>query len=112
VFSKYYKYWAMAKKIASDSEYVHHLMDAIQHSGRDKRYYQRFNVENGVGEIKLGEWKRTNKIPHTTQDQIEHFTEEYVRQVEVQQELQKLARMLVETRIQRSKTSQWESFYA
>ena len=59
--------------------------------------YHRFNVDNGIGSVRVDEWKKrgdTNK----TLEFIENMTRQYINKVEVDKQLQKCAEQLVELR--------------
>lgn len=71
--------------------------------------YKRFNVQKGLGDIKLDEWK-TKKNRNITLDQIDAATTDYLQQPSIQAELKETAKILVENRRKRSQTPRWRSF--
>ena len=71
--------------------------------------YHRFNVEDGLGDITLNEWK-PRKTGATTITYIAHATDEYLRREDVRKALHECAVSLVHCRRQRARTLRWEAF--
>ena len=62
----------------------------------DTAYY-RFNVENGIGSVRVDEWKK-RKDTNKTLQLIEDMTNDYIANFDVDQQLQRCAERLVELR--------------
>ena len=71
--------------------------------------YKRFNVQEGLGNIKLDDWK-PKKNRNITLDQISAATTLYLQQPSIKAEITETAKILVENRRKRSQTSRWRSF--
>lgn len=71
--------------------------------------YKRFNVQEGLGNIKMDDWE-TKKNRNITLEQIEAATTLYLRQPSIQAEIEETAEILVQNRRKRSQTSRWRSF--
>lgn len=98
-FKKALGYINAARKLASDSEDTHKTMEQMKEKWGIP--YHRFNVpvKFGLGEMKLDEFKSD------TLDKIERDTNKYCSTIE--QELEEVARVLVENRRRRSKSELW-----
>jgi hypothetical protein len=100
-------YRAMFKYAAAaitDSENTHLKMQGhYQHS---KHRYERFNVDGGLGNIDLGEWK-TLGGRNLTLEKIRQQTRSYLDRAEVRKGLERAAEILVKARQERSRTKQW-----
>ena len=59
--------------------------------------YYRFNVENGIGSVRLDEWKKRKHFNETL-GLINSMTTQYMNRDEVDQQLQRCAEQLVELR--------------
>ncbi|RAL64837.1 hypothetical protein DID88_001433 [Monilinia fructigena] len=68
--------------------------------------YERFNVDGGLGDINLGEWRIRGK-ENITLKKIRDQTRAYLEQSDVQTQMERMAKMLVNNRIERAKTSRW-----
>jgi hypothetical protein len=91
--------------ITTDSERTHLTMQGI--AQRTGLLYERFNVDGGLGNINLGEWKVDGER-NLTLDTIREQTEEYLAQPNVREQLRRVAEQLVKTRQERSKTERWD----
>ncbi|KAF7865472.1 hypothetical protein EAF04_006447 [Stromatinia cepivora] len=88
----------------TDSEHIHeHVKDRTL--GRCT--YERLNVDGGLGDINLGEWRIHNK-ENMTLKTIREQTLAYLNQSEVRTRMEKVARMLVKNRQERSRTRRWD----
>jgi len=75
----------------------------------EPRYFRFSN--HGVGKVQLDSWKPSTRKEPATKDHIEKITSEYLQSPEVQQELAKVARILVHTRRLRAKNAaRWERY--
>lgn len=111
VFGKYWAYWHFAKKMASDSHQVHRNVHLHTNGGRRYPYY-RFNVQEGLGNMKMDEWKNKNwaRIPQSRNKTLAHIrsvTRAYLDQEEIQCKLRETAKILVRNRQIRSQSSMW-----
>lgn len=75
---------------------------------RDNSYYTRLNVTEGLSDILLDEWK--GEKGKDTLKIIREKTENYLRSVDVREELAEAARVLVNHRRERASTDHWERF--
>ena len=102
---KYYAYFRAAKQLAVDSEKVHDSMNTVTGGKNGKVPYHRFNVRDGLGEMKLDEWKPPKRLlqrkENMTLKRIREKTEVYLGSQDVQDDLKKLAKTLVENRRKR-----------
>ena len=81
--------------IWSLTERAHKEMEMItSHTGAA---YHRFNVDQGVGSVRLDEWKKKGDTNETL-TLIETMTKQYIEKPEVDQQLQLCAKRLVELR--------------
>jgi hypothetical protein len=109
---KYIAYFKFMAHIAADSEEAHAEMSRQQEILNRSNEYHRFNVDTGLEDIKMGEWK-TRSTPQgkvcMTLDNIEDATNAYLRKVEVQERLRQYAEILVNNRRQRSGDPRWDN---
>ncbi|KAL9063876.1 MAG: hypothetical protein Q9161_009226 [Pseudevernia consocians] len=80
-------------------------------SKKELNYYARLNVEEGIGDMKLDEWR--GKYGTDTLTQIHAKTSDYLRSDSVKQSIVETARILVETRRARAfdpDSDHWERF--
>jgi hypothetical protein len=95
---------------ATESENKHLQMQ--QFMTTRQRDYERFNVEGGLEDIKLGDWKiisQRNAAPlNVTLKAIEQATKAYCDRGDVQRRLRSTAEKLVRNRQSRSTTAEWE----
>jgi hypothetical protein len=75
----------------------------------EKLNYHRFNVESGLENIRLEEWK-PRKTGAATIISIERATRDYLRRPDIQKSIHDCAALLVQSRRQRARTLQWEAF--
>jgi Patatin-like phospholipase len=109
---KWIAYFKFMAHIAADSEEAHLAM--LHHHrdlSRSENYY-RFNVDAGLEDIKMGEWKTRNtqagKV-YLTLDNIAAATTTYLQKPEVQERLRHFAEILVNNRRQRCQDSRWNN---
>jgi hypothetical protein len=90
----------------SDSEDTHLKMLALT---KDTGVpYERFNVDGGLGDVDLGEWRMNNRGENLTLGKIREQTAAYLRQGSVRRRLEHVARILVKNRQERSQDrSMW-----
>ncbi|CAD6444280.1 5eb779df-f889-406e-96ec-73632c2f676e [Sclerotinia trifoliorum] len=101
------RYRQMIKYTAAtttDSEPIHEHVKGLT-SGRCT--YERLNVDGGLGDINLGEWRIHNK-KNMTLETIREQTLAYLDQPEVSIRMEKVAKMLVKNRQERSRTPRWD----
>lgn len=101
------RYRQMIKYIVAtttDSERVHEHVKSMT-SGRCT--YERLNVDGGPGGINIGEW-RVHKKENMTLKTIREQTSAYLEQSEVRIRVEKIAKMLVRNRQERSRTPRWD----
>jgi hypothetical protein len=111
MFGKYKATINYAIHAASDSERAHKDMEKRMASTH--RDYERFNVDGGLDEVKLGDWKTSSQggsaTPvNVTLHTIENATRAYCAQKKVRKRLERTAQMLVKNRQDRSRTDEWE----
>ncbi|KAB8296261.1 hypothetical protein EYC80_009035 [Monilinia laxa] len=70
--------------------------------------YERFNIDGGLGDINLGEWRIRGK-ENITLKKIRDQTCAYLDQSDVQAQMEKVAKIMVNNRIERAKTSKWNA---
>jgi len=99
VWAKYKAIWKAAKKMASDSEKEHVRMKGIAKSWYLPYHRLNVPVEVGLGKMKLDEYKAD------TFDRIEKITDDYCNTIT--DELEKIARVLVEHRLAKSRSDLW-----
>lgn len=102
-------YAKFAIKWATQSEATHErMLDSSQIDGYN---YSRFNVEHGLGEIKLDTWK--GKRGAQTLELIRTKTRDYLQSEDVQRDIDEVAQRLVQIRRRRAEQSNsdhWERF--
>lgn len=117
---RYLNYWNFLRKWCTNSEEIHKVMVKAR-SGleeADAFEYCRLNVEEGLGRMKLDEW-RTRRFFRTkggarnnnkTLETIRKHTEKYLGGAKVQEEIKNYAKMLVEIRRERAESNpqRWE----
>jgi hypothetical protein len=110
LFGKYKTLVRYTVATASDSEMTHNIM--LQHTSQIGVGYERFNIEGGIGNIDLGEWKikklkNPKRIVNVTLAAIEQATNAYLQQADVRRRLTKVAETLVKRRKERSGHAEW-----
>jgi len=110
LFAKYIGYFKAVRQLATDSEREHRVMHIIRDSLSEMHCnleYFRLNVPraDGLGDMKLDEWK--GKEGRRTLDKIRCVTLNYCRKTDMQQELEKIARLLVDQRRARCHDDIW-----
>ncbi|KAF7924653.1 uncharacterized protein EAE97_010604 [Botrytis byssoidea] len=88
----------------TDSEHTHEYVKALT---ADRCTYERFNVDGGLGDIDLGEW-RVHGNENMTLKRIREQTHVYLNQSEVRRRMEQVAKMLVRNRQERSRTEKWD----
>lgn len=109
-----YKAWdirqaddGLDKHIDAISDLVHQRMvDEGQYA--DFEYF-RFDVRRRRGDV-TSQPQKTKRNNHYTLEKLRKITEAYLREVPVYEELESLARTLVERRRQRAQTQRWEGY--
>ena len=96
----------LLQKLVNDSERTHKV---TKFYASQSFTYERFNIQDGLGNIKLDDWK-TKKNRNITLEQIDAVTTAYLQQPSIQAEIKETAKILVENRRKRSQTSRWRSF--
>jgi hypothetical protein len=113
IFGRWWAFVNFAKKWASDSYLVHRNMELHTNMG-EKYAYKRFNVSEGLGEMKLDEWKNKNwaqrpRSKNKTLAHIQLVTTAYLDQPDVKQKLRDTARILISNRQIRSADEKWDA---
>ena len=91
-------------------EYVHRKVQEVSKGSPGFNYY-RLDVEGGIPDVRLDEWKPRDDGELTLQ-KIRLRTEGYLMKETVVSQLDTLAKSLVERRISRSQMMRWEAFAA
>lgn len=107
-WAMYLSYVNAAAKWATQSQGTHTIMRRITHGVAD---YYRLNVREGLGKMKLDEWK--GERGHKTLDLIRTKTDAYLGSQAVRTRISAVARQLVEIRRARSgqlDQDKWEIF--
>ena len=87
----------LLRSIATDTEDRESLVRSL--SSNHHFPYFRFNVDKGVGELKLDEWKRPKKGRDSeTLRRIRAATKEYLDKEDIQQDLEDCAKLLISLR--------------
>jgi hypothetical protein len=115
LFGKYWSYLKFAKKMASDCEGVHMEMErSVQtfHGPRKERPYFRLNVDQGLENMKLDDWKNKDwmgrrRNVNKTLEHIRKVTADYLAKPETRETLRIIAQRLVLNRRSRSNTNKW-----
>ncbi len=98
------------RRLGANAEKVHNALMKFELE-RSLDYYARLNVEEGLGDIKLDEWR--GKRGRDTLSLIHEKTNEYLHLDSVRKSITETARALVETRRARASDpdlDQWERF--
>lgn len=111
MFGVYKATISYAIHLVSEAEVTHREM--LQIIDPDDTIYDRFNVDQGLDHVKLGDWKTTSQRGpsspvNVTLETIRAETTRYCNKPEVRRRLQRIAGLLVENRQKRSKTEQWD----
>ncbi|TGO83405.1 hypothetical protein BPOR_0653g00060 [Botrytis porri] len=101
------RYRQMIKYTAATTTDSEHTYEYVKTLTADQCTYERFNVEGGLGDIDLGEW-RVHGNGNITLKKIREQTHVYLNQSEVRRRMEKVARMLVRNRQERSRTEKWD----
>ncbi|KAF7902183.1 uncharacterized protein EAF01_007481 [Botrytis porri] len=88
------RYRQMIKYTAATTTDSEHTYEYVKTLTADQCTYERFNVEGGLGDIDLGEW-RVHGNGNITLKKIREQTHVYLNQSEVRRRMEKVARMLI-----------------
>lgn len=102
------RYKAIIKYSAAtttDSENTHLKVEHL--SRTSGLHYERFNVDGGLGNVDLGEWKIRGQT-NLTLEKIEQQTKAYLNQAETRTRLRRVAEILVKNRQERSRHPKWD----
>jgi hypothetical protein len=102
------KYKAIIKYSAAattDSEATHLKVDEL--ARQTGTHYERFNVDGGLGDVDLGEWK-VRKGENMTLAKIQQQTRAYLARSSTRACLRRVAEELVRVRQERSRSPKWE----
>jgi hypothetical protein len=108
--SKLGAYLKWTTHVTTNSEFTHRTMVSLHNTPAKRGKYHRLNVENGLEDIKLGEWKtarRETGVERVTLRRIRAATRTYLDNPEVQNQLRDIAEVLVHNRRTRSRTPRW-----
>lgn len=115
---RYLNYLNFARKWATDSEGIHEKIDKAKSDLEklDAFEYCRLNVEEGLGRMKLDEWRTRRSLrwkaaaKSKTLETIRKHTENYLANEKVQEKIEKCAKILVEIRRERAESNpqRWE----
>ena len=108
-FSRYLDFFNDAAKLATQSEETHLRIQRTMEENRTP--YARLNVEEGIGKMRLDEWK--GKSGHKTIDTITTETNAYLATAEARALIASSGRRLVDIRRARATTNhldEWERF--
>ena len=97
----------MQKELTEITDEVHKQVH--EESLQQDFLYYRLNVEEGLQDVRLNEWK-PKPTGEITLRRIEVATRRYLENDRVQKEIEECALALVKTRISRSQTMRWECF--
>ena len=97
---------SLEKDLADISDVVH---KRVRSESKSLFRYYRLDVDEGLGDIRLNEWKPKSS-GKTTLQRIREATARYLQKQEVRSQCQECAMHLVERRIQRARTMRWECF--
>jgi hypothetical protein len=104
---KYLELSRFMKDFASDTEAI---ANGIKFAAeRDKIPHRRFNVSDGLGTIPIDDW-RPARSGELTIAEIVRYTDAYLEDESVQEDLGFCARQLVDRRRRRAMTERWETF--
>jgi hypothetical protein len=109
---KWGAFFRFTTHIASDSEQTHQNMFGIHDVPSRRERYHRFNVDQGLESVRLGEWETRQQSLETeyiTINKIETATNTYLQKTEVQERLRHFAEILVDNRRARSEDrTKWD----
>jgi hypothetical protein len=111
--SKLGAYLRWTTHVITDSEVTHRAMDLFHSTSARQGKYHRLNVDSGLEDVKLGEWKEAwsaTGVQCVTLDKIGEATRDYLNKPEVQSRLRVIAEILVESRRARSESPEWINF--
>ncbi|KAI4183577.1 MAG: hypothetical protein LQ346_006290 [Caloplaca aetnensis] len=98
---------ALQKDLNDISDLVHQKINAARK--QDAFTYYRWNVPNGLEDVRLDEWKPIGTGKDTLV-QIDKATNGYLGSVDVQRQIRECATILVHARWQRAQTMRWEMY--
>ena len=97
---------SLEKDLADISDVVH---NKVRSESENLFKYYRLDVEDGLQDVRLNEWKPRSS-GKTTLERIREATARYLQKKEVRSQCQECAEDLVTIRIQRARTMRWECF--
>ena len=97
---------SLEKDLADISDVVHHK---VRSESENLFKYYRLDVEEGLQDVRLNEWKPKSS-GKTTLQRIREATARYLQKKEVRSQCQDCAADLVRKRAQRARTMRWECF--
>ncbi|KAI4172507.1 MAG: hypothetical protein LQ343_003501 [Gyalolechia ehrenbergii] len=98
---------SLQKKLNDISELVHQKI--LQARKVDGFTYCRWDVQDGLQDVRLDEWKPIES-GETTRTRIEKATNRYLESPEVETQIRDCADLLVHARLLRAQTMRWEMF--
>lgn len=100
---------ALQKDLNDISDLVHRKI--LQAQEKDRFEYYRWDVQGGLQDVRLDEWKPIES-GETTRARIERATNRYLESPEVRMQINDCADILVRARLLRAQTMRWEMFAA
>ncbi|KAL8693778.1 MAG: hypothetical protein Q9218_001474 [Villophora microphyllina] len=98
---------SLQRELRGISDLVHRkIVDASQEASFS---YYRWDVQGGLQDIRLDEWKPTSS-GQSTLERIERATNRYLSDPQVVRQIRECAATLVHARILRAQTMRWESY--
>ncbi|KAI4251291.1 MAG: hypothetical protein LQ352_004938 [Teloschistes flavicans] len=98
---------SLQRELRDISDLVHHkIVDA---SKKASFSYYRWDVQGGLQDVRLDEWKPTSS-GQNTRDRIERATVRYLSDPAVVEQIRECASTLVNARMLRAQTMRWESY--
>ncbi|KAL8923981.1 MAG: hypothetical protein Q9208_004265 [Pyrenodesmia sp. 3 TL-2023] len=98
---------ALQKVLDDISDLVHQKIKAVRK--QDDFTYYRWDVQNGLEDVRLDEWKPIDTGKDTLA-QIHEATHRYLDSVDVQRQIRECTAILVSARWQRAHTMRWEMY--
>ncbi|KAL8950721.1 MAG: hypothetical protein Q9222_003257 [Ikaeria aurantiellina] len=98
---------ALQRELNDISDVVHHKI--IDASKQEAFIYHRFDVQGGLQDVRLDEWKPLSS-GDITLARIERATYRYLDAKDIREEIRQCAATLVNARLQRAQTMRWESY--
>ncbi|KAI4146905.1 MAG: hypothetical protein L6R39_003298 [Caloplaca ligustica] len=98
---------ALQKELNNISDVVHRKIEEAQN--QDGFSYYRWDVQDGLRDVRLDEWKPIED-GHTTLNRIKEATKAHLESPRVQDQIRVCAENLVHARRQRAQTMRWEMY--